>query len=76
MVVVGAGAVHLFVHLLSSPSEDNVDQAVWAIGNLAGDPSLGTLIFESGVLPTLLRLTDVSVEVNPCMFKCLSSDHR
>lgn len=35
--VLRLGAVPLFVQLLSSPSEDVREQAIWALGNIAGD---------------------------------------
>merc|ERR1719386_523629 len=34
--VVDAGALPIFVQLLESPNEDVRDQAVWALGNIAG----------------------------------------
>lgn len=62
MVVVDAGAIGPLVRMLSSTSEHNVDQAVWALANLAGEPSLCSLLLESGILPKILPLTDVSVK--------------
>ncbi|OSX69848.1 hypothetical protein BU14_1073s0005 [Porphyra umbilicalis] len=36
-VVMDAGAVPIFVTLLQSPNDDVREQAVWALGNMAGD---------------------------------------
>ena len=36
-VVIQNGAVPIFVQLLGAPSEDVREQAVWALGNIAGD---------------------------------------
>jgi hypothetical protein len=59
-VVIDHGAVPIFVQLLSSPSDDVREQAVWALGNVAGDsPKCRDLVLSNGALmPLLAQLTD------------------
>ncbi|GIX75357.1 importin subunit alpha-4 [Caerostris extrusa] len=63
--VVNAGAVPIFVGLLSSPHLNVAEQAVWAIGNIAGDgPYLRDLVLKYDVVPALqgLMTPDISVQ--------------
>ncbi|KAL2556615.1 Importin subunit alpha-1 [Forsythia ovata] len=54
-VVIDHGAVSNFVRLLSSPSNDVREQAVWALGNIAGDsPMCRDLVLSYGALMPLL----------------------
>ena len=53
--VTDAGAVPQFVQLMSSPSDDVREQAVWALGNIAGDsPECRDIVLHTGALVPLL----------------------
>ncbi|XP_066153240.1 importin subunit alpha-1-like [Euwallacea fornicatus] len=55
--VVQEGAIPKLQALLTSPRVDVAEQAVWALGNIAGDgPLTRDMVLEYNVLPDILRL--------------------
>jgi len=55
--VVEHGALPIFVNLLQSPSGDVREQAVWALGNIAGDsPQFRDLVLQSGGLSQIIAV--------------------
>lgn len=60
-----AGAIPKFVALLRSPEENVCEQAVWALGNIAGDgPQLRDMVIDAGAVQPLLTLAKLDVKVS------------
>jgi len=56
-VVFNSGAVPLFIKLFESPSDEVREQAVWALGNMAGDSAeCRNMVLDAGILGPLLHL--------------------
>ena len=62
--VISNGAVPIFVQLLKSPNDDVREQAVWALGNIAGDsPETRDLVLSHQVLPSLLEQLNLQSKI-------------
>lgn len=70
--VVNAGAVLGFIQLLGSPHPVVAEQAVWALGNIAGDgPELRDHVIDQGIIKPLLGLIKPDTSVRSSTFDIL-----
>jgi importin subunit alpha-1 len=61
--VVQNNAIPVFIQLLGSPIPDVQEQAVWALGNIAGDsPTCRDLVLNTGIMAPLLGLIQQSMQ--------------
>ena len=57
--MVNSGAVPHFIKLLRSPDSNVQEQAVWALGNIAGDgPHMRDFVINNGVIQPLIGLVN------------------
>lgn len=66
LTVVQADAIPKFIKLLSSPAGVVAEQAVWALGNIAGDgPITRDIVLNNNAIEGLMRL--ITNETPVCM---------
>lgn len=65
MEVVKANTLELFVQLLDASDMDVKEQAIWALGNIAGDGSeLRDLCIEAGMIEPVIRCASLSMRLS------------
>lgn len=58
-VLISKGTVDAFVKLLKSPHVEVVEQAIWGIGNIAGDgPRIRDIVIAAGAVEPISNLLD------------------
>ena len=65
-VVIKHGAVPKLIELLESPHSNVAEQAVWGLGNIAGDgPAARDLVLGHGAMRLLVSLISPTTPVSP-----------
>lgn len=63
MTLVSKGAIDAFTRLLGSPHVEIIEQAVWGLGNLAGEsPKIRDLVIKAGAVHPIADLLDRAVD--------------
>lgn len=62
--IIDKGGIPLFVKLLGSPHDEVIEQAIWALGNIAGDSTINRdLIIKSGAVAPLVNLNNTTTNL-------------
>ena len=62
--VIQANGVPALVGLMNSPSLDVCEQAVWALGNIAGDcPTLRDLVLNNGATDKIIKMIEATASM-------------
>jgi len=61
-VLIDKGCITSFVQLLSSSSNEVIEQAIWGLGNIAGDnPNIRDLVISAGAVNPIANLLNKGI---------------